>query len=530
MPHDLRCLLPKLRLGLVALAILAGSPLAHAADPAAAPAPAAPTPPAAPDASAPASGAYCSGEYADDLLALSAAARARERSQAQYTFCIRTIATYECPSYGSGGKLRKTRKRVEAHGTGFAYRRDGGGTLLATNEHVAEWPEVTDEDHPVEGVPQGCRRVSDALKIVNSESDRYEPDHIPLTRVVVDPQLDVAVLRANVALPTMPWKIGRSAALRERNAVTVRGFPLGVLQTTNVGKVVSAYEHEDEGDWDHDDFAIDALLSEGNSGSPVFAVSCQTGELELVGIFHAAYAHASALNLVVSIDQVRSLLETLKRSPRPPAAAAAPMDGAARAAVVAALRASAGTFFPFGASTAFAAARPDGAVIYGLSGHDFPVRPQPVILLEDLPADAPADYGRRGRVWVGNGVGLQRVAWRDLDADTQSTLSRLLDGLRRGTQLATTYRALAQQGAATRARFDQLDRLEGDVRKLAESQRDLSQSAVDLADRICPSGAPLTVTAAEAFQPEALAAPAPAATPDPSATAAVVPAGTSASP
>ncbi len=504
--------------------------------PAATPAQASPGAPSAAAPSLAVSGAYCSGEYADDLLALSAAARTRERAQPQYTFCIRTTAVYECPSYGRDAKLRRARKRVVAHGTGFAYRRDGGGTLIATNEHVADWPEVTDEDHPVEGVPQGCRRVSDALKIVDSESDRYAADDIPLSRVVIDPQLDVAVLRAGTGLPTMPWKMGRSAALRERNAVSVRGFPLGVLQTSNAGKVVSAYEHDEDGDWDHDDFVVDALLSSGNSGSPVLAVSCQTGELELVGIFHAAYTHASALNLVVGIDQVRGLLDTLKLPPRPASAPAAALDAAARGAAVTALRTSAGVYFPFGTATAFAAARADGALVYALSGRDFPVRPQPVVLLEDLPGGGRADWGRRGRVSIGNGVGLRRVPWSELDADSQSTLSRLLDGMRRGAVDATAYRALAQQGTATRARFDQVERLERGVRRLAVSQRDLAQSAQDLADRLCAAEPQLALTAADAFQPEP-AAPAPPAAPGtPSASAAqpahptVLPASSTASP
>ena len=113
----------------------------------------------------------------------------------------------------------------------------------------------------------------------------------------------------------LPWKIGRSAALRERNVVEVRGFPLGAFQATNVGKVVSAFDHDSYHEWDHDDFVVDALLSSGNSGSPVLAVSCRTGEFELVGIYHAGYAEGSALNVVVGIDQVRDLLTTLKRTP-----------------------------------------------------------------------------------------------------------------------------------------------------------------------------------------------------------------------
>ncbi|MFL5273697.1 MAG: serine protease, partial [Anaeromyxobacteraceae bacterium] len=235
---------------------------AAAALPAAAPAPvAAPAvtfaPPAAPEA------AYCPGEYADDLAAFSPRAREFEARQQPYTYCIRTTAVYECPSYAPDGTLRKTRKRVVAHGTGFGYRQTGNDTLLITNDHVAEWPAVTDAEHPVDEVPAGCKRVSDTLRVVDSESDAYERDDVPLTRVVADPQLDVAVLRAKATLPVVPWKLGRSAALRERNVVDVRGFPLGVLRAHNVGKVVSAFERDDEREWEHDDFVVDALLSPG---------------------------------------------------------------------------------------------------------------------------------------------------------------------------------------------------------------------------------------------------------------------------
>ena len=83
-----------------------------------------------------------------------------------------------------------------------------------------------------------------------------------------------------------------------------------------MGKVVSSYDHDDEKDWDHVDFVVDAQLSPGNSGSPVLAVSCRTGEFELVGVYHAGYAGNTPLNVVVAIDQVRDMMTTLKKSPR----------------------------------------------------------------------------------------------------------------------------------------------------------------------------------------------------------------------
>ena len=248
-------------------------------------------------------GPFRPGQYADDFGALSAAARNFDHQpEATFSYCTRNTAVYECLSYASDGAVRHDRRKVVAHGTAFAYRKQGGETLLLTNEHVAAWPTITNEQHEVRGVPPGCKRVSDALSLVDDENDSYAKDDIPLTRVVVDPQLDVAVVKARGPLQIMPWKVGRSAGLRERNLVEVRGFPLGAFRATNIGKVISARDHDDYRDWDHDDFVIDALLSKGNSGSPVLALSCATGEYELVGIYHAGYSEGAALNVVVGID------------------------------------------------------------------------------------------------------------------------------------------------------------------------------------------------------------------------------------
>src|SRR5438552_9628422 len=102
--------------------------------------------------------------------------------------------------------------------------------------------------------------------------------------------------------------------MRERTVVEGRRFPRAAFKTTNLGTVISTYDRDDYKQWDHDDFVIDARLSQGNSGSPVLAVSCATGEYELVGIFHAGYSRGSSLNVVVQIDQARDFLTFLKKS------------------------------------------------------------------------------------------------------------------------------------------------------------------------------------------------------------------------
>jgi serine protease Do len=251
----------------------------------------------------------CEGEYADTLQVQSARTRDTEQgSKSQYSYLVRSSAKYECPFFGPDGKLRRRRIQASELGTAFAYEAAGNDTFLLTNEHVAAWPEVTDTFHRIDGVPEGCKRVEDKLRIVRDERDDFEPGQIVLTRVAVDPLLDAAILKANQKLTVLPYKIGKSAGLRQGNAVEVRGFPLGVMQAVSGGKVVNPYDRDQEQGWDHVDFVIDALLAEGNSGSPVLAASCKSRDLELVGVYHAGYKGHGALNVVVGIDQLTEFM------------------------------------------------------------------------------------------------------------------------------------------------------------------------------------------------------------------------------
>jgi serine protease Do len=425
---------------------------------------------------------YCAGEYADDLGSLKPQARDLERQP--YSFCVRNTAVYECLSYGDDGTIKRTRKRAVMHGTAFGYKQQNGETLLLTNEHVAEWPAVTEDARSVDGVPPGCKRVSETLRIVDNEDDHYEADDVALSRVVVDPQLDAAVLKARTTLPVLPWKIGRSASLRERNVVEVRGFPLGAFQATNVGKVVNAWEHDDERDWDHDDFVIDALLSAGNSGSPVLAVSCKTGEYELVGLFHAGYTQGSALNVVVGIDQVRELMTTLKRTPRSHGELVATLDAGARGGV-AREPGGAEPFFPFGSLAAVVRPRSDGALVFEVFSREFPFRTTPLFAFEDL--RSPSGFGELGRLWFGSAsAGLKGYVRSDLDADAQALVGRVVDALRRDALGFFGWRDQSANVAPGRDAFDQLARTERSLSRTVTARRDVAAQLADLADRLSP--------------------------------------------
>ncbi len=170
----------------------------------------------------------CEGEYADTLQVQSARTRDIEQgAKGQFSYLVRSSAKYECPFFGPDGKLRRRRVQASELGTAFGYEISGSDTYLLTNEHVAAWPDVTDTFHRIDGIPEGCKRVEDKLRIVRDERDDFEPGQIVLSRVAVDPLLDAAILKASQKLTVLPYKIGKSAALRQGNAVEVRGFPLG---------------------------------------------------------------------------------------------------------------------------------------------------------------------------------------------------------------------------------------------------------------------------------------------------------------
>lgn len=445
----------------------------------------------------------CPGDYAEDLSALSPAARTLEATTPSYSYAVRTSATYECVSYGSDGNLKRTRSTALAYGTAFGYRRDGSDTLLLTNEHVADWPAVTDDDHPVDGITAGCKKVADALKIVDDDHDDYAADDIPLSRVVVDPTLDVAVLRAHARLEIIPWRTGRSAALAARNVVQVKGYPLGEFQATNIGKVVSPFDHDTQGVRNHDDFIVDALLTSGGSGSPVFAVSCKTGEFELVGIFHARYVRASALNVVVAIDQVRDLMTALKRSPRP--ADRSPMlDAAARGRLIDALRADPDPpYFAVGPLVGSLHVRRDGALVFALFASDFPRTSAPLLAVEDLAATDPAVFGTLGAVYLGGSAGLHAYPTTDSEAEVHALLSRALTALRESAIAAFEYRSAKRTAADSRTAFDRAAARRRVFERTLDAQRDTAQAIVDLVGRETPkaAGAVLRLTDVEADPP-----------------------------
>lgn len=264
----------------------------------------------------------CTGRYADTLSAMRAAAREREsRAAADWVYCLRATAVYEHLSYGRGGKVVHEYHTKVRHGTGFAYRERAGEWLVATNQHVISFPEVTGYGQDLEGVPPGSRRVREEIRIVTNEAEPDAPGQVLLRPVAEDEPLDMAVLSSREPLRVLPYPLGRSSALHVGDAVLVRGYPLGAFAAANAGRVIALGQRDLERGWDHEDFAIDALLNLGSSGSPVLAVACETGEPEVVGVYHAGYRNAQGMNVVIAVDELRALLDEPRSRPRASAAA-----------------------------------------------------------------------------------------------------------------------------------------------------------------------------------------------------------------
>ncbi|HEX9402094.1 MAG TPA: serine protease [Anaeromyxobacter sp.] len=341
----------------------------------------------------------CTGRYADTLSAMVPAAREREsRPVADWVYCLRASAVYERVSYGRGGKLVHEYTTKVRHGTGFAYRQRDGEWLVATNQHVVAFPEVTADGQELEGVPAGSRRVRSEVRIVSNESEPDAPEHILLRPLLVDDALDIAVLATREPLRTIPYRLGRSADLRVGNAVLVRGYPLGAFAASNAGRVIGLGQHDLERAWDHEDFVVDALLNLGSSGSPVLAVACDTGEPEVVGVYHAGYRNAQGLNVVIALDQLRSALDEL----RVPQRNASAREPAADPAETRAALARGPVLFPFGGRAVRAERQGDG-VRFAVLDEGFPLSARVELSIVD-----------RGLAAEGQAADLRSALWEQL--------------------------------------------------------------------------------------------------------------------
>jgi V8-like Glu-specific endopeptidase len=424
----------------------------------------------------------CLSRYSDVLSAEDPKTEAYEQMpDHNYAYCVRDIATYEHIYYGADGKLRRSYLRSEIHGTAIALRgTKEGDTVLLTNGHLADQPEVTDDAHTVDGVPAGSRKVREIVKLVKNQDDDYEPGQLLASRVLTDPAMDIAVLKVHRKLNLMPYSIGDSSQLKVGNALVVRGYPLGAFAASNNGKVISVGQWDSERGWAHEDFVTDALLNQGNSGSPVFAISCKTGELELVGIYHAGYRDAAALNVVVAIDQIKNELATLKVPKRNSmrTVEVTPADRERLVSLLFAERAHS-LLFPYADRTASVTLTDPGRLRFAILSDTFPLSDSTSLELWD-------DRGHDGFGTL-DGVGFQaagtaaHVPVSALEAAVREHFDRLYSDLWRQLMAVIDYRAQAVRASLDPNAHERAGNQQAALKLRSADQRDLwSQVNFDL--------------------------------------------------
>jgi serine protease Do len=233
--------------------------------------------------------------------------------------------------------------------------------------------------------------------------------------------------------------------------VQVRGFPLGAFAALNSGKVLNPSTVDTERGWNHTDFVVDALLNAGNSGSPVFAISCRTAEPELVGIYHAGYTDAAALNAVVAIDQLRDELETLHVPKRDPAGTH-DVTAQDRDRLVKQLFADAthSLTFPFAGRAVTVTLVDPQTLRFSILDDDYPLVVQETMALID---HNPNGFGTLDAIAVSvDGQNTEAPA-QALDQDVREHFDRLYDSLWRQLLGVVDYRSRLVSGRANADAF-----------------------------------------------------------------------------
>jgi serine protease Do len=255
------------------------------------------------------------------------------------------------------------------------------------------------------------------------------------------------------------------------------------MRAVNTGKVVNAYDVDQEMGWNHVDFVIDALLSEGNSGSPVLALSCKRAELELVGMYHAGYKGHSALNVVVGIDQLHEMMVKKKRVPRAAPEGSSPVGAEARKRLREGLAAGTLPLFEFGGMHVLVQSTGD-SLYYHVYGGNFPIDDRRLAVLEDRPAAG--GFGVISRVWVRGETGLHPWAPAELGSEERDLLVRLGEALRQQMQWVLIYRRSLAAQSLPEERKRGRDTLRT-IDRQSIAAHELAGNLVDLAERLGPS-------------------------------------------
>ncbi len=134
-----------------------------------------------------------------------------------------------------------------------------------------------------------------SIYVVNNDNVKKEIKAIAL----LDPDLDIAILRTNETYTPLPLGDGKS--VKEGDDVTVIGSPKGLLNTVSVGKI------SNENIEDH--IMHSAPVSPGSSGGVLL-----NDKHEVIGVINATAADefAQNLNFAINVEDLKEIVEQYK--------------------------------------------------------------------------------------------------------------------------------------------------------------------------------------------------------------------------
>jgi S1-C subfamily serine protease len=201
-----------------------------------------------------------------------------------YSHAVAHVADLVGPAVVRVDTRRKS-ARSGGTGSGFVISPDG---LIVTNAHV----------------------VNGAHQIRLADADGRTTD---AQLIGVDPDTDVALIRANAARDRPTARLGDSKAVRRGQLVVAIGNPLGFESTVTAG-VVSALGRSiraTTGRMIEDVIQTDAALNPGNSGGPLVS-----SRGEVVGVNTAIIPHAQGICFAVASNTASFVVSELIRHGR----------------------------------------------------------------------------------------------------------------------------------------------------------------------------------------------------------------------
>jgi hypothetical protein len=205
-------------------------------------------------------------------------------------------------------------------------------------------------------------------------------------------------------------------------------------------------------------------------------------------MYHAGYKEASALNVVIGIDQLREFMLKKRRVPR--ASSEGPVVGAAeRKRLEVTLGTEALPLFELGGLHVLAE-RSGDQLLYHLYGRNFPLDDRRLAVLEDDRSSG--KFGEFGRLFVRGEGGWRAFATVALHEEDHDLLDRLGDAVRLHILRVLEYRrVLASKGASEERRRGR--ELLKTLERQAQPERELVVNFVELVERLAPGreGAPL---------------------------------------